>query len=127
MPCKCNAKNIEVLMEPGSIHYGKLECAECGANNGWMKKPENIGKRKDKNNRWRAEWKEKGFICAVCGASEEDYPHSGQWQVDHILPLSNGGEDIFENTMMLCTFCHTIKNIEQRRRAAIQRAYQVTT
>ena len=121
MPCKCNAENYEVLMDEGYIHYGKLQCSKCGANNGWIKKPENENKRTDKNTKWRLMWKEKGVFCAICGVTEEDFPVSGQWQVDHIRQIIDGGEDVFENTMMLCTFCHTIKNMEQKRRAALQR------
>ncbi len=122
MPCECNAGNTEVLTEPGSVHYAKMVCDNCGANNGWVKKPENLKKRKDKNSKWRTVWKEIGFCCVFCGATEEDFPNSGQWQVDHILPISKNGEDIFENTIMLCTFCHTIKNSEHSRREALKRS-----
>ena len=121
MGCDCNAEIVGVLTEPGAVHHAKKICNICGDFKGWNAKPKNEGKRKDKNIKWRSMWKDKGFICAFCGAKFEEYPNSGQWQCDHIIQLSDGGEDVFENTMMLCTFCHTIKNIEQKRRLAGQR------
>lgn len=124
MGCQCNAEIVEVLTESGAIHYAKKVCVVCNDFKGWASKPTNKDKRKDRNNRWRSIWKERGYICAFCGGNEEDFPNSGQWQLDHIVQLSDGGEDVFENTMMLCTFCHTAKNIEQKRRAAIKRTLQ---
>lgn len=121
MNCKyCNGNLIETPEPPGSIHYARYVCSICGKFNNWVPKPENIDRRRDKNSKWRSMWKEKGFVCGICGATEKDFPNSGQWCLDHIIQLDSGGEDRFENTMMLCTFCHTIKNSEQSRRAAMQ-------
>ncbi len=120
--CKQSVDLLENLRHQDDPHHSDLICPVCGAHNGYGRKPENLKKRKDKNNKWRAMWKDIGFCCVVCGATEEDFPNSGQWQVDHILPLSKNGEDIFENTMMLCTFCHTFKNSEHSRREALKRS-----
>lgn len=117
---KCNG-SLVVRLTPECIHHGRLECSQCGKHIKFISKPENEGKRRDKNSSWRKHHKEKGFICGICGANESHYPNSSQWDLDHIVQLSDGGKDELENTMMLCTFCHTIKNSEQKRRQALEK------
>lgn len=124
MGCNCSADAIEKLETPGSMHYARFICSECGTFLGWAPKPENEDKRRDGNNRWRKMWGEKGFRCGICGATKEEFPGSGQWQLDHIIQLEAGGQDNFSNTMILCVFCHTIKNIEQKRRVALTKSAQ---
>lgn len=111
---------IMIIMPPGSVHYAKLVCSKCGEFIQWSGKPKNEGKRKDKNRDWRKRWEEKGpFMCGFCGISQSQLKASGQWQVDHIIPLSKGGNDEFENTMMLCVFCHTIKTSQHKKMEAM--------
>lgn len=43
-----------------------------------------------------------GFRCRACGSAEGV-------QVDHILPIWEGGEPTFENGQTLCSDCHTEK------------------
>lgn len=118
MNCKnCGAPYTEVLTPPP--HYAKRVCPECGTFGGWVPKPENKDKRRDKNTTWRSMWEKRGYRCGICGATKDDFPVSGQWQLDHIIQLEAGGADEFDNTMMVCTFCHTIKNVEQKRRIAL--------
>lgn len=44
MPCNCNAGFISEMTKPGSIHYAKKTCRQCGAFLGWLPKPKNQGK-----------------------------------------------------------------------------------
>ena len=118
MDCKNCCESLEFIETPSSVHYGKEVCSGCGKFVRWIGKPKNENKRKDKNANWRDKWKEKGFICGVCGATEKDYNKNSQWELDHIIQLSDGGEDKFENTMMLCKYCHCIKNSLQYKRKA---------
>ena len=119
--CKYCGGGIRKVLTPGSSHFGKYECIECNKYNGFIPKPENEKKRRDKNHKWRDMWKEKGFVCGVCGATLKEFPFSRQWHIDHIIQLADGGADCFENTMPICIFCHTIKNAEQSRRKALRR------
>ena len=121
MGCNCGATVVEKLEPEGSVHYARFVCSECGGFMGFKPKPKNEGKRRDHNDKWGKMHKERGYVCGICGATGEDFSNSGQWQCDHIIQLEAGGKDEFENTMMLCTFCHTIKNTEQARRAALRR------
>ncbi|MER6364990.1 HNH endonuclease signature motif containing protein [Kitasatospora sp. NPDC001527] len=43
--------------------------------------------------------------CAWCG---EDFP-AADVDVDHVRPLSQGGEDVDRNVHVLCRGCHTLK------------------
>jgi len=50
--------------------------------------------------------------CAICGKLTE-YPHG--FELDHITPLYLGGEDVIENTQILCCGeegCHKKKTKE---------------
>lgn len=38
-------------------------------------------------------------------------------EVDHIIPLSQGGQDTDENKRLLCTPCHKAKSAKERRKA----------
>lgn len=120
--CKaCGGFVEEIMLPEDNMHHGEYRCVECYRHNGWIPKPKNKDKRRDNNKNWRKKWLEKGFTCAICGATQQEYRESSQWNVDHILPLESGGEDVFENTMMLCTFCHTYKTVEQKRLKAMKR------
>ena len=57
------------------------------------------------------------FRCNICGTRiyhvgwKEDLPRKQQWSflsadVHHILPLSKGGPDIYQNMICLCPNCH---------------------
>ena len=122
MTCgSCGGQLVQRLEEEGSKHYARMECEDCRRWHSFVKKPENEGKRRDKNKKWRKMWQEIGFVCVICGATTEEYKHSSQWEIDHKVPLGEEGEDVFENTMVLCTFCHSIKNTERKRLKALRR------
>lgn len=113
------------------MHYGKWACSNPGCRllHSWESKPKNKDKRKrnDNNATWRYMWQEQGpFVCAFCGLTQEVLPESSQWQLDHIVPLSAGGKDEFANTMMLCRYCHTMKNsMHYRTKATLKEAGRV--
>lgn len=47
--------------------------------------------------------------CAACGV---EFVEKHPWRhatLDHVVPLSKGGEDHFENTQALCRLCNTKK------------------
>jgi len=54
--------------------------------------------------------------CAMCGRLTE-YPHG--FELDHIVPLYQGGEDVMENTQILCCGedgCHKTKTKSDMKR-----------
>lgn len=48
-------------------------------------------------------------ICNVCKINPSH-------QVDHIIPLAEGGLDTIDNKQSICIQCHTIKTKEEARR-----------
>ena len=58
---------------------------------------------------WRDEWKCQGCGCdtpeELRGTSEDDAP-----ELDHIIPLSKGGEHTINNTQCLCRVCNLMKS-----------------
>lgn len=52
-----------------------------------------------------------GFSCRRCHC---DRKATGRGQVDHILPVKDGGTDDPENLRLLCHSCHVTVGYEQR-------------
>ena len=48
---------------------------------------------------------ESGGRCALCGATKNERP----LDVDHILPRSKGGKNVYENLQVLCSKCNRSK------------------
>lgn len=48
---------------------------------------------------------ESGGRCALCGATKNERP----LDVDHILPKSKGGKNVYENLQVLCSKCNRSK------------------
>lgn len=126
--CKqCGNVDLAVEKMPdGFMHYSKLMCYQCskdGIRVDWGKKPENENKRRDKNSKWKQLHKEQDgqFKCVWCGVDEKLFSDNLGWrfQCDHILPLSEGGEDAFENTQILCFVCHGDKTARRKQRELI--------
>lgn len=57
--------------------------------------------------------------CKSCPAkiSKSAAPHTRAYRIDHIQPLSRGGEDTIENKQLLCTKCHDKKTFHPRSKA----------
>lgn len=70
-----------------------------------------------------------GCVCRMCGELFEkplreggpNYPLVGHLELDHIIPLIDGGTEAPENLQVLCRQCHKTKT----RREAAQRAIRV--
>lgn len=46
---------------------------------------------------------------AVCAGCSESFPPDAV-EIDHVLPLSHGGEDTAQNLQILCVPCHRDKS-----------------
>lgn len=54
-----------------------------------------------------------GYTCSLCGERVDmnlKYPHPGSASVDHILPLSLGGDDTLANVALACLGCNIRKS-----------------
>ena len=58
-----------------------------------------------------------GRRCRRCDSTDGGPAHGARysgWQVDHIVPVRNGGTDDPENLRLLCHDCHVAVGYEQR-------------
>lgn len=46
--------------------------------------------------------------CYLCGTK-------GAHEVDHVIPVSRGGSHEYNNLKVICTACHSIKSLAERR------------
>jgi 5-methylcytosine-specific restriction endonuclease McrA len=54
--------------------------------------------------RWEIAWRQE-YKCADCG----ELLHPRAMDIDHIVPLHAGGEDVAQNLQALCANCHAKK------------------
>lgn len=127
MKCKqCQSEKFDEKLEPtGAMHYSRLICSSCGAFGGWGKHPNNEEAKRKNNNKWKYRHREGlgQFICSWCGVDESIYKdfHTYRFQLDHVVQLSEGGRDEFENTQILCFECHGFKTNSRNRVTAIKK------
>ena len=57
-------------------------------------------------------------VCALCGVAK------GRWEMDHTVPLAEGGENTMENFRTLCVQCHKVVTAALRRRLAEREAWK---
>lgn len=108
----CGSTNVEAIWREEREQFG-LRCRDCGRWT-WEPKAGNENKRSDHNAKHRAAWKAKlggELVCAWCGARESEVPT--EWHVDHIVLLDDGGDDVFENTIVYCQHHHNQRHSER--------------
>jgi len=67
-------------------------------------KKQRLKARQLKNSKWWRKKKERG-ICYYCGKKIS----SGEFTMDHIIPLSKGGKSIKSNIVLACKNCNSNK------------------
>lgn len=118
----CGSTNLEDF--PHDIHGTGVKCADCGRHVKWLGKG-NRKNRRNKNSDHRHRWKAQGPLkCHWCGIVEDET--AAHFEIDHILPLEDGGEDVFENTRPLCAACHWSRNAELHRMKFLRRLNERT-
>lgn len=113
--CKKCGSILKLVPTPNKIHYGRIDCPNCGFIR-WAKNPET----KDKPKRPKTKGRDingvcefHGFnkeFCFLCLRTREQLGENETLTVDHILEKNIGGEDRKENMQVLCSACHKIKN-----------------
>lgn len=53
------------------------------------------------------------YLCQEC--LKNGYLVCGS-EVDHIIPVSQGGSDSLDNLQLLCTSCHRVKTLKESRK-----------
>jgi 5-methylcytosine-specific restriction endonuclease McrA len=113
---KCNSQLKLTLME-NSIHYGRLDCPQCGFK-GYARNP--LSPKNNTTAKLRTGKKEikdvcefhnfKKELCFFCLRTRNELGNKETLTNDHIIELSEGGEDKLENMQVLCSACHKLKN-----------------
>ena len=107
MYCKhCNEEIEPIFIEmKEGPHYGKHICSYCDKFLGWVKKPKNEGKREQL--KYIPEDFDK-YFCEICGRKKYELGEHEKIAIHHKIPIKEGGKDIPENILVLCTFCHRL-------------------
>ena len=116
--------SLNYTEEPHEMHGAKISCADCGTFIKWKGKG-NRKNRRNKNPDHMNRWRKKGpLVCHWCGITEGET--AAHFELDHIMPLENGGQDVFENTRPLCSACHWSRNAELHRMRLLRRINERT-
>lgn len=101
------------------LHGLSIRCAICGDHQ-WMGRIDKV-KRKNPSHKAKHTTGDQRF-CYLCQMTEDELKKVGQHlTVDHILEIQNGGEDVFENTILICNSCHYLKNAVSHKTTAIRK------
>jgi 5-methylcytosine-specific restriction endonuclease McrA len=89
-----------------------VRCGGCGLHLGYLPNTESGDRRRrDRNPGHRAYWLDRhagDLVCVLCGARRSQRARVA-FDIDHLVPLEDGGPDDEWNTAPLCRDCHTIK------------------
>jgi len=110
---RCGSNKVKQEKGVGP-HWRKEVCANCGYFIRWV--PKSKERKPKRVVRWAVEIVAKHYKmdkprCFFCGRTQEMLFKNERLTVDHIIPLEEGGEDKIHNLQILCTFCHSLKNI----------------
>jgi len=109
----CSNPYLKVVRRPDTIHYAELRCLSCGRFIQWLPNPNQTERKKTSRYSLGDVARFHGFsvpFCFLCLRQKEDLGSNETLTIDHIIPLSNGGEDKLENLQILCSACHKLKN-----------------
>jgi len=109
-------KNLKIKQTPDSPHEAKVTCEKCGFR-GWKAKEKNEGKRRTSKLSPRKVFQyhnQEEKRCFFCRRKKSELGLNQTFTVDHIHELNRGGQDEIENTQVLCSACHKLKNHQRR-------------
>ncbi len=95
----------EIDYIPIGPHSGKIKCSVCGQFLGWKKKDKNLDKRSP--NKVKPSDYDINF-CQLCLRKKEHLGFLETFDIHHVWPIEDEGQDIKENTWLLCTHCHKL-------------------
>ena len=103
--CDCGSTQINFIITPEFVHYGKEECLSCGKFIRWIQNPEKAKYRSS-----TTKCKIKYDFCKICLRTKKELGCNETLEAHHIIELTEGGDDIPENIMVVCTACHKFIN-----------------
>lgn len=110
----CSHPLCSVLVEGGT--GGK--CGKHRPQNGWQARPSSSDHLRPSSGRWAklkaAVMQRDMYLCQSCQRNGIDKQGS---EVDHVVPLSEGGTNNLDNLQCICRSCHREKTREESIRA----------
>lgn len=112
MYCKGCGKEVDAIVTEvtdAGPHHAKQQCPICLAFLGWASKPKNETKR------LKSKFTPESLEVEHCEICLRPKAMLGRWEtleIHHKMPIELGGEDVRENILVVCTYCH--KDIHAR-------------
>lgn len=111
--CGCGSEEFTVKYAEGP-HYFSQVCFDCGKHIKFIGKEKNHGSRTESTehdiDRVLAVTRQDESRCFFCSRKKEQLGERETLELDHITPVSEGGEDRPENLQVLCTACHKLRH-----------------
>lgn len=105
MECIVCKSPLKLELTPEIKHYGKWVCSCCGRFHKWEPTPKN---REEGRRKTTAVKMDDPLCCALCGRQRVELGKHETFETHHSFPLEDGGQDIRENLVWLCTACHRL-------------------
>jgi len=111
--CKYSGPH-KLTLTPDSIHYGRLDCGNCGAYIRIEPKPDSDASkyRRPSAHRELVEKYSTG-ICQSCRYPQDKLPGRQVLEAHHLVPYEAGGSDERDNILILCTGCHRLEHLKR--------------
>lgn len=111
----CGNPTLQFKETPETIHYGRIDCTNCGRWIKWVMNPKFKGQRRQTS---KYDIKEimdfhkyaREPFCFFCLRTQKQLGEHETLTRDHIQELDKGGQDILQNLQILCFACHKLKN-----------------
>lgn len=103
---------LKLESNKNSPHEAKIICEKCGFR-GFKPKEKNKNKRKTSKITVKDVFEyhnQEEERCFFCRRKNHELGVNETFTIDHIQEIDKGGDDEVENTQVLCTACHKMKN-----------------
>ena len=98
-----------VEFTPEGPHHGKVICGKCDRFIRWIPKPDRDKSKRTGKHRKLVKKYGDGY-CQLCLTLEERLPAGETLEGHHIVEYQNGGQPSKDNTLILCSACHSLVN-----------------
>lgn len=110
----CGSTNFSIK-NTGSVHHLQQVCRRCGKQVKFLPNPEKPSSQRTESTKYKLEHvlavtKQEEKRCFFCRRKKKHLGKNETLELDHITPLSEGGEDRPENLQVLCTACHKLRH-----------------
>jgi hypothetical protein len=112
-PCKrCGSTDTTFVLLEDGMHWGKDQCAVCGAYKRWIPKPDDGRKREKASTSLAVKY---GIEhCEMCLRRKDELPPPRVIFGHHVIEHQDGGSNERSNIWGLCKHCHELVALVRR-------------